>query len=691
MSIPVTYLRSSSVGTFKFCEHQYFLTYVLGKPMKTNFKAEMGTVSHWVFESLAIIKKHFQTSSKTYRYKIDEMGVDIKVKKDDLLCERKLTPLEIDKINTSRINKDIYKWNCFLEYDHVRHGVDLVEYLCTKGTDYYKSHSPNKWAPIATKHINNFVWLGLDFADNMFDPRRRNIVDVETRFDIEIPNDWAKYEYFIGDEHIEGQLSLKGTMDLTTQVSDDTYEIIDWKGLPINTKIPTVNGWKTMGELKPGDKIFDKDGQVTMVKNKSSKNFKDCYEIEFDDKTKVTCDDEHLWLLSNGKVVDAPNLQVRNKIDVAKPMNLDEVDLPIDPYVFGMWLGDGRNRSGEISSGDDFIFSEIEKRGYTLSVDQEKRLDTLRTHVILGLTQKLRKLTVLNNKHIPYMYLRGSYHQRLELLRGLMDSDGNANTTRKQVVFTTTDKQLSDDVKELLLSLGQRVNQSEINRSTNFSDNVDIYPLAFRPININPFLIPRKANKIDPNWGCGRSDKRIITKITRLNVQQETQCVEVDSPSNTYLCTENMIPTHNTGQKLDWATGKPKTYDSLHDDHQLLLYYYVAKQLYPDKNILMSIFFIRDGGPYTLCFDEEKLEQGLELFKKTFEDLKNTKIPRLLHPKNNDFRCYRICDYFKQKVDGTNMCQLMHKEIKDKGIDQVIKDHTEENFSIHSYSAPGSV
>ena len=55
---------------------------------------------------------------------------------------------------------------------------------------------------------------------------------------------------------------------------------------------------------------------------------------------------------------------------------------------------------------------------------------------VLDTTHKLRKLGLLHNKHIPQIYLRSSVEQRLELLRGLMDSDGSVNTVRRQCVFT---------------------------------------------------------------------------------------------------------------------------------------------------------------------------------------------------------------------------------------------------------------
>src|SRR5690606_34355557 len=101
----------------------------------------------------------------------------------------------------------------------------------------------------------------------------------------------------------------------------------------------------------------------------------------------------------------------------------------------------------------------------------------------------------------------------------------------------------------------------------------------------------------------GESNKRRIVKIEKLEDKKCTQCIMVDSPSNTYLCTRNMIPTHNTGRRLNWATGEEKTHEKLKDDPQLRIYHYAVSHLYPDiENIYITINFINDGGAFTICF-----------------------------------------------------------------------------------------
>ena len=682
--LPITFFRSSLINNFNFCEHQCFLTYILGLYQKSNIKSECGTIVHKVLELLALAKKHLQTSPE-FHLKDETIDIDILINSEVLLKPTFLTNAEVDKINSTRINKDVYKWDCHIDYNHVRFGKDLVEYLIDKCYKYYSANSPNKWEPIHFKQVTNFVWILLDYQNGKFDPRNQNVFSTETYFDLEIDEPWAKYHYPYRGKDLKGHLRLKGTIDLTLQLDDNTLEFVDYKGLAIDTKLPTPTGWTTMGEIQIGDTLFDIDGKLTQVIGKSQIKSKPCYKITFDDTSTVICDDEHLWTLLDSTIVSIQNLKINDKIKLCSPIDCATISLPIDPYILGLWLGDGRNRCGEICGADRFVFDEIIRRGYDIGKDISGK-DHCPSHTVFGLSTQLRKLNLLHNKHIPSIYLRASYQQRLDLLRGLMDSDGSANSIRKQCVFSNCNKKLSDDVRELLLTLGQRPLQNNVN-GFGFGKSVKVYPISFRPQNINPFLLPRKANKIN-NWGNGQSYYRRIDKI-ELIPSVPTQCIMVDSPTHTFLCTEKFIPTHNTGQRLDWNSGEIKTYKKLHLDNQLLTYYYAGKKLYPNKNIVVSIFFIRDGGPYSICFDENDYNKAIQLFKNMFDRLQQCDLPILLDPTQKNFKCNRICDYYKQPMGDTNTCKFLHNEIQKHGIDYVIDNYTKDGFEVGTYEAPG--
>ncbi len=321
---------------------------------------------------------------------------------------------------------------------------------------------------------------------------------------------------------------------------------LDWKGLALDTPLPTPSGWTTMGGVQVGDRLFSKSGEQCTVVGKSQVKQVRCYEVSFDDTSKVTCDEEHLWELEGGEVLGVQDVPVGSHIRIAEPLSTPDVPLLIDPYVFGVWLADGKHTSGEITKPDAWVWDEIQRRGYSLSHDYSERAQDgkCRAHTVYGLRGQLKAMGVLGNKHIPPPYLRSGYSQRLALLQGLMDGDGNANPSRKQAVFTTVNEALSGQVVELLLSLGQRPNQSTVS-AHGFGVTTTAYPIAFRPIGINPFLLPRKRDRIRPSWGAGRSGTRRVVAI----VGVPTQCIAVDSLDHTFLCSRNMIPTHNTGKR----------------------------------------------------------------------------------------------------------------------------------------------
>jgi hypothetical protein len=444
-----------------------------------------------------------------------------------------------------------------------------------------------------------------------------------------------------------------------------------------------------MGDVQVGDTLYDKDGNSTRVIGKSQVKHKECFKVIFDDTSEAECDDEHIWLLSNGKEVQIKDLKINDKIDVSKPVKYEHKNLPIDPYVLGIWLGDGRNRSGEVCGKDSFIFDEIKRRGYILGKDISCK--DCPSHTIFGLTKELKKLNLIHNKHIPDIYLKSSYEQRLDLVRGLMDSDGYANKIRKQGHFVNCNETLSKNLKELLLSLGQRPYLKKL-KKRGFGLEVFSYDVFFRPINLNPFLLPRKADVIDKNWGPGESNRRQIKQIIPIG-KKYTQCIMVDSPSHTYLCTENMIPTHNTGRRINWATGEEKTYDKLYDDIQLLLYYYAIRRLYPQYSyVIMTIFFLRDGGPFSLCYEKKDEEKFLEKLKTKFLEIKNSSMPKPINQARSDFRCTRLCHYYKNKWPGTDqrICNYVEDQIKLYGIDGAIKSCSKPGFSLDYYSAPGT-
>lgn len=373
---------------------------------------------------------------------------------------------------------------------------------------------------------------------------------------------------------------FRGVIDAGV-VGKSTAFVGDWKGLALDTPIPTPHGWSTMATLCVGDTVFDSRGKPCVVVGKSQVHNRDCYRITFDDTTEVVCDDQHLWVV-DGDVVSAANLfenhrrygRAYRKVLLAGAVQLPNADLPIHPYVLGVWLGDGKHTSGEVSKPDAAVWEQIKASGYQIGADISAS-DRCRAHTVLGIRGKLSQLGLLGNKHIPQEYLRASIEQRIELLRGLMDSDGSVNSVRQQCVFTTCDKRLSDEVMELLCSLGQRPLQSKTTQR-GFGKTVTAWPISFKPQGgLQPFHLPRKAEKC-VGWPEGKSFRRLIVAVDRVE-SVPTQCIAVDSPTHTYLCTKKFLVTHNTG--------KPKS-----DGDQMKLFAAATFAAFPHVNTVKTAY-----------------------------------------------------------------------------------------------------
>jgi len=181
----ITYFRSSSYNAHSMCEQQFYFEYVLGWRGPSGQKADKGSTVHKILEILAIIKKAQQDN-------IAEVVDDIVGK------------IDVNKYSLDDIIDKVYKY-------------------------YVESTPHHKWMPRDYRDCKGWVYQAIEFNNGMFDPRNRNILCPEQHFDFEINKPWAKYSYNINGEKLEGNLAMKGTIDLITKVNDKTIEVIDWK------------------------------------------------------------------------------------------------------------------------------------------------------------------------------------------------------------------------------------------------------------------------------------------------------------------------------------------------------------------------------------------------------------------------------------------------------------------------------
>lgn len=333
--------------------------------------------------------------------------------------------------------------------------------------------------------------------------------------------------------------------------------------LALDTPVPTPNGWTTQGKLKVGDQVFDESGEPCNVTYLSPILVnKKCYEVEFDDGTVIVSDANHRWLTTDtrgqkpslygpavvttaqiAKTLRAPTGRLRHRVKLAEALKLPEQSLPIDPYTLGCWLGDGRANRGALCyhKDDTHTLREIEKAGYSISQMAAYDNTNARACTILGLRTQLRYLGLLDNKHIPPVYLRASYQQRAALLAGLMDTDGCCAKSG-ECGFVNSNFNLAQGVHELVIGLGIKAHLKKIHVA-DYPDNT-YWKVSFKAPRGTGFTMPRKVErqieKVDV-----RAKARYIRDV-RLCKSVPVRCIEVDSSNHLYLVTRSHIVTHNT-------------------------------------------------------------------------------------------------------------------------------------------------
>ena len=257
-----------------------------------------------------------------------------------------------------------------------------------------------------------------------------------------------------------------------------------------------------------------------------------------------------------------------HSIPVAKPLQLPEADLPIDPYVLGAWLGDGSSARGEICGEDNEVFVEVEARGY--GPYREARTSTTNSNFrIVGyrrLHQELKdnSLRLLSGqsvkkdgsiKHIPDAYFLGSEQQRRDLLAGLMDTDGTVVKDHSTVQFDNTNKRLIDGVATLVASLGAIPRITEGRATLDGVDHGPTWSVTWSTED-GVFQLPRKREAhlayVAKAYNAERNDRRYIVGIEKVE-SVPMRCISVDSPDHLFLAGERFIATHNSTIAVDFA------------------------------------------------------------------------------------------------------------------------------------------
>lgn len=339
------------------------------------------------------------------------------------------------------------------------------------------------------------------------------------------------------------------------------------KRCDVSTPVPTPNGFVPLGEINTGDTIFGHDGsRVNVTKSHPIEVAKDCYDVTFDCKTTITADAEHLWYVEPlfakakphlrdhwkcGEVVNTERLNrlvndgVSLFIPVSGAVDYDEKDLLIDPYSFGLWLGDGSKNSCTLTNPNESILTAFSEMLSSLGVDSqtdfvghEKYCTRLRSKgSSKRFLNELRLLGVYENKHIPGFYKISSVDQRVDLVRGLMDSDGSISQS-KVCVFYNKNETLVNDLVEVLSSLGIKAHKTFFDR-----DGSKEFMVHFSSW-FNPFKLDERNVSLFKKRGK-RAERHKIISVNKSG-PVEMRCLTVDDEKSVFLIGKHFIPTHNT-------------------------------------------------------------------------------------------------------------------------------------------------
>lgn len=357
------------------------------------------------------------------------------------------------------------------------------------------------------------------------------------------------------------------------------------KLLGVSSLVLTPDGWIRMGDIKVGMHVTGRNGLPTVVTAVYPQGIKPLYRVTFSDGSSIPVGEEHLWSVRTGSMaklgerwvtvttgqmmrgeelvhkniqngrtyslsldIKALNGNRRLQIPLVEPVhyNNENDNLPLDPYVLGVWLGDGTTILPQVTSMDNEIIPTIIKAGFPVT-SKDTRVGNKASKYYFGgdLRTILKAMGVLGNKHIPDQYLRSNPESRLALIQGLMDTDGYAGDCSTE--FSTSRKELADGIIELVQSLGGVARIRSRLPKFMYKGERRIGKLNYRiniklPAILCPFRLQRKIDdyvtptKYPPN--------RIIESIVYSH-DEEAQCIAVDAEDHLYV-TESFIVTHNT-------------------------------------------------------------------------------------------------------------------------------------------------
>lgn len=489
--------------------------------------------------------------------------------------------------------------NFFYYYDRFKK-LSLLRYLKSQGYNIKEVYneeiqSPKKEIEMEEKFnamslndIFNFFKMKIDDAEKKFRAKNSDRSIVASENIDEIVNSF-KYNPEVGLPFYNDIMNtiVRGQRKGKFYISSSSTGA--GKALLNGTKVLSEKGYIPIETLKINDKIYGEDGKLYNVIGVYPQGKKQIWEVEFSDGNIIKCCEEHLWNFQTSSMRHnkskkwntatikqiKENYSLRNKnndgwniyIPMNKIIDYPKKELPLAPYTLGALLGDGYLR-------DDGTYGFTNKEADIVE-RVEKELNKVDAHLVLkkgktidytinigreykGIWQigKLRRIlrelglsnTHSDTKFIPEIYKYTSYEDRLELIRGIIDTDGYI--ARSSYDITLKSEKLIDDIAEVIESLGGIATKSIKNTFYKLNDGTKkdcgkAYRLFIKmPKNSDVlFYCQNRANQ----WkGWGQTEARRTIRDIRITKEYgEMTCIKVDNPTSLFL-TEHCIVTHNT-------------------------------------------------------------------------------------------------------------------------------------------------
>ena len=361
------------------------------------------------------------------------------------------------------------------------------------------------------------------------------------------------------------------------------------KALSLDSDIMTPNEIIKMKDIKVGDLVIGSSGQSQSVIGVYYQGLIDCYRVTFSDGTIVECNDKHIWRIANRRTNKWENVELGEilKRDLRMPghhngkqyvnskgilrwgmkgrlkwkvpcqgeVSFKDQDVKIDPYTLGVMLGDGCLGSNlSFTSIDSEIVNRL-KFPESISIETYDKVNyRIKKNDSENSLKFYLNIYGLKNKHsydkfIPKEYIFNSREVRLELLRGILDTDGYVSKGGV-VELALTSKQLIEDTAFVARSLGCLCHKiSKLPSSYKNSEGVKIecrdnYRLRIvPPKGLDLFHLKRKSERSMQEKKKNCID-RMIESIEYIG-KKEMQCIEVSNEDGLFL-TNNFIVTHNS-------------------------------------------------------------------------------------------------------------------------------------------------